>query len=320
MLLIRTCAKFYSSAPFKLNVALVGKLRKEMECSISKAKDALTSTKNDYDAAIEWLKNDQLASAAKKQEKLSSRIAVEGLIGISVHEAGINASLVELNCETDFVAKSPAFVDLVSRIANTAVLYETGTGQEIISPIDIESLSKRNIVDSEESLKAAEEQKTIQEACTQVIGKLGENIKLRRGFIGHQVGLEPLIFGGYAHTSAGLPSGLGRLGSLVCLKSSGKLSFDQRKELAGFAKKIAQHVSGFAPQSIGPSEGVPEESVLLNQPYLFGGGTITEILQKQSESLNTKLSIIDIKRYECGEGLEKKVDNFAEEVMAQIKN
>ncbi|KAJ3272949.1 Elongation factor Ts, mitochondrial [Terramyces sp. JEL0728] len=291
-----------------------------MECSISKAKDALTNTNNDFDAAIEWVKNDQLASAAKKQEKLSTRVAAEGLIGISVHEIGINASLVELNCETDFVAKSPAFVDLVSRIASTAVLYETGTGGDVISPINIESLSTRNIVDSDESLKAEEEQKSIQEACTQVIGKLGENIKLRRGLIGHQVGLEPLIFGGYAHTSAGLPSGLGRLGSLVCLQSSDKLSFDQRKELAGFAKKIAQHVSGFAPQSIAPADGVPEEAVLLSQPYLFGGGTVLEALQKQSESAKTGLSIVDIKRYECGEGLEKKVENFADEVMAQIKN
>ncbi|KAI8901480.1 elongation factor TS-domain-containing protein [Globomyces pollinis-pini] len=299
----------------KVNVSFIAKLRKETECTISKAKEALGNTNNDYDLALQWLKDDLAESALKKSEKLSNRVTVEGLVGIYTHPMGISGSLVELNCETDFVAKASLFVNLVSKVTKTVSLFETGdnTSHNWIKPVDIASLLQRNLVDSEQV-------ETVQESCRGVIGKLGENIQIRRGIVAHQDGQSNLIIGGYAHAAGQvLPPGLGRLGSIVVLEASENLQNNQREVLATFANKLAQHISGFNPSSIDLKEGVTEEYALLEQSYLFGGGSVREVLESTGSKLNVKLSVKEFQRLECGEGLEKKSDNFAEEVRAQIK-
>jgi elongation factor Ts len=270
---------------------------------MSKAKDALVKHNNDYQKAL-----DEINSQQVNTQKLASRIVQEGLLAVYSHPAGFHSSLVELNSETDFVAKSPAFIQLIERIAHSAALMETGEGSGVIKTLDVNSLLDKTLLESETT-------QTVTQGITAVIGKLKENIQLRRGLVFNDDGTG-LISGSYAH-GASLPSGGGRVASIVVLKAN--VSNDKRTEIAAFAKKLAQHVSGFAPLSIATNDSVPSESALIEQPFLFGGGTVAQVVNEVSRKHSCTIDIIDFKRLECGEGIEKKADNFAEEVMAQIK-
>ena len=306
-------SRSYSASGGSTKIQLVSKLRKEMDCSISKAKEALEAHQFIYSDAVAWLKKEMEESALKKAEKVKSRNAVEGLVAVYNHPYGMSASLVEINCETDFVAKSDLFCDLAQKIASTAALFEKDPSIAI-SDISIDTLISRPLVDSNYG--------TVQEGCNAVIGKLGENIKPRRGLVAlQQNGGDQLVFGAYAHAAGQLvPAGLGRLGSLVALESSTPpFEISKRTELAQLAKKIAQHICGFSPLSIHSKDGVDEECVLMNQSFLFGGGTVAQVLVEESKKHGIELSISEFKRWECGEGLLKETTDFATEVANQIK-
>jgi elongation factor Ts len=270
---------------------------------MSKAKDALLKHNNDYQKALQEINSQQINT-----QKLASRVVQEGLLAVYSHPAGFHSSLVELNSETDFVAKSPAFIQLIERIAHSAALMETGEGSSVIKTLNVESLLEKTLLESDTT-------QTVKQGITSVIGKLKENIQLRRGLVFNDDGTG-LISGSYAH-GASLPSGVGRVASIVVMKAN--VTNEKRTEIATFAKKLAQHVSGFAPLSISSCKDSPSESVLVEQPFLFGGGTVAQVIEDLSRKHNASIEIVDFKRFECGEGIEKKTDNFAEEVMAQIK-
>jgi elongation factor Ts len=275
---------------------------------MSKAKEVLLKHNNDYASALKDLQSEQVNTS-----KFQTRSATEGLIGIFNHPFGFHSSLVELNCETDFVGKAPAFVDLVQGIAKTVALTETGIGNQFIKSVDLDSFGTKSC------LMESETQQTVNEAILATIGKLKENIKLRRGFVFNDDGTN-LISGAYAHSGGvSLPAGVGRLGSMVVIQSDSKLSNEQREQLTLFSKKLAQHVSGFSPQSIYSEQGIPDDAVLMKQEYLFGGGTVDQVCKSIQEKLKVKIIVVDMKRYECGQGLERKQDNFAQEVMSQLK-
>jgi elongation factor Ts len=280
----------------KVNVKLVAQLRKETECSMSKAKDALVKHENDYQKALH-----EIQHSLVNTKKLASRATTEGLVCAYSHPIGVHSAVVELNSETDFVAKSPSFVELIERIATTAALLETGNGSRVIKKLDIEILLQKSLVG---------DNKSVSEGIASVIGKLKENIQLRRGIVFHDDGTG-LISGSYAH-GVSTQRGVGRVASIIVLKSP------KNDEMVRFAQKLAQHVAGFAPKSIHPAQGIEDEFVLMNQPYLFGGGPVVQVISAL-EQQHGPIEIIDFERLECGEGIERKVDDFAQQVMSQIK-
>jgi len=186
-----------SSTPFQPTLKLVAELRKRTTATIQKAREALTATNGDVNAALEWLEKDRAISGAKKAEKVAGRTAGEGLIGVSVLNKGttgndpinigVRAAIVELNCETDFVARNELFQKLTRDLAFTiAYLSEAPvqTAQEyektgFIQEIDISSLQKAPILESEDPDQAPTA-KTIESAVRDLINAVGENISIRR--------------------------------------------------------------------------------------------------------------------------------------------
>ncbi|KAI8908992.1 elongation factor TS-domain-containing protein [Gorgonomyces haynaldii] len=240
---------------------------------------------NHYENAIQWLKDDEEQSSQKRAQKLSSRNTTEGLVG--VYSDG-SASMVEINCETDFVAKSDLFVDLVKQVSKNAAGYGAG-----LQDVSVDEILAKKIEDQ-----------SVKELITFTIGKLGENIQLRRVVSSKEE--KDTIYGAYSHQGGqSLPQGMGRISSLVQIKCEPK-----NQEIQPLARKLAQHISGFNPTSV---------QELYDQPYLFGGGSVKEILDQEAQKLGVKCDIVDFKRWECGEGLEKKQENFAEEVARQMK-
>jgi elongation factor Ts len=222
----------------------------------------------------------------------------------------MHAGLIEFNCETDFVAKSSLFCELVQKTANTSVLFSSPQSDNLISPIDITSLLSRSLVDGDGS--------TVQEATINIIGKLGENIKPRRGLVAHQDSQSAIVFGAYAHSAGQIvPAGLGRVASIVALKAPG-IDIPNRLKLVPVANKIAQHISGFAPECISLTEGIQEEATLLEQQFIFGGGSVKDVLESFSSSHQIDIQIIEMARWTCGDGLKKEESNFAAEVAQQI--
>jgi elongation factor Ts len=209
--------------------------------------------------------------------------------------------MVEINSETDFVSKSQPFIDLVSFVSRT---------------------SRCSNVE-----KVLETQPEIQAEITSVVGKLGENIKLRR--VVHVPSSSTRILGIHSHSAQSLPIWMGRIGSIVSLEltwpgafsSDSALESDKqqvsskvRNELTAFANKLAQHLSGFNPTSI--SEG---DECLMRQDFLFGGGKVEQVLSEQAKTIGGSIVVAEMCRWECGEGLTRVQENFAEEVAKQMR-
>eukprot|EP00842_Homolaphlyctis_polyrhiza_P001999 jgi/Hompol1/27/HPOL_001030-RA len=314
----------------KLDVALIAKLRKETQCTITKAKEALaavaaSSASGDlYAAALSWLEQDLAESSAKKAAKVGDRATAEGLVVVVADaESGTHAAMVEVNSETDFVAKSPLFGELLHRIGATAasirepapIQGSDGLRDRVaLATVPTEKLLGMNLADSPSQ--------TVKDAFTETIGKLGENLRLRRALVGI-VADSRHVFGTYAHSGGNaLAPGLGRFASIVALAHSQPLAPEERVKIAQFARKIAQHITGFAPKAIhadpnATPDAIAPEEALLSQDFLFGGGSVADALAAFSAELGKQIYVADFARYACGEGLEKKADNFAEEVMKQ---
>ncbi|KAJ3089310.1 Elongation factor Ts, mitochondrial [Quaeritorhiza haematococci] len=350
---------FLQSSPIKANVSLIAKIRKETQCSISKAKEALIAANNDYDAALEWLEKDAAASGAKKAAKVSGRTAKEGIIAVLggltnnngsgeetlVRGAG-RAFMVEINSETDFVSRSDIFKEFVQGVAATGYLL----GEEIVSteganvsgirPVSIDTLLASPLLPT--MTQAADVAgKTVQQALIETIGKLGENIQIRRA-----VAITPkpspttlfeikqrqqgprsfVVTGVYVHSSGGenLPRNLGRIGGVVALDvepTPSEVNETFLKERVPLlAKQLAQQVVGFAPTSLGSYEEATstDATSLYGQDFMLGGGTVRNVLKEMETENGVKLRIVGFERFECGEGIEKEESNFAEEVAKQV--
>ncbi|KAI9098167.1 elongation factor TS-domain-containing protein [Phlyctochytrium arcticum] len=311
--------------------------RKEIQVSPSKFLEALSATGgSSYKACLEWLIKDAAAAEAKKEAKLS-RVAAEGLLGLC--QSGNNAALVEFNSETDFVARSKEFVDLVQRTAFTAsvngedFVNDTPGYFTALSAIEFNSLLECSLMPDPAApeLPAADlHGKTVKESILETIGKLGENIRMPRALVtnapleDHQDSF--LFAGGYVHSAdSTLPSGVGRLGSLVVLEAfveeGEKFTESKRAEFTSLAKKLAQHITRFSPllstdrdlnflikkdllpddaRNEGESEDEFRDRVVLNrQPFLFGGGSVGDFLCQHG------VQVFDFVRWECGEVLEE---------------
>lgn len=286
-----------------LNVALIKQLRDRTGAGMTDCKKALEETNNDIEAACDWLREKGIAKAAKK----SGRIAAEGTTYVLT--SGNDAVILEVNSETDFVAKSDAFKDLVKEVAN--ILLDK-------KPANVE-----------------EAKEVTKELFTNATVKIGEKLDLRRFEILHKE--DNQTFGSYIHMG-------GKISALLVLNG------DNAEAAQGIAMHIAANRPTYLTTNDIPAEAVAQEtaiqmeaskqdeklankpanvleniikgkvskyfaeSALVEQDYLLEPGTKVGAYLK-----NHSLSIVKFVRFETGEGLEKRVENFAEEVQKQMQ-
>ena len=287
-------------------------LREMTNCGMMDCKKALTETDGDMDKAVEFLREKGLATAAKK----AGRIAAEGLVNASVF--GNVGVVVEINTETDFVAKNADFQNFVSSVAEC--IAKT-------NPADVEALKNTKLNDTQ----------TVGEALTEKIATIGENMNLRR-------------FERYEGVNEAYVHGGGRIGVLVNFKlGDDAKAADETFKAA--AKDIAMQIAAVMPRYVKEdevpaevvekekeilkaqalNEGKPEaivekmvggrikkfykEVCLVDQPYIKDGDiSVAQFLKNIGNEIGTTVEVVKFARLEKGEGLEKKVDDFAAEV------
>ncbi len=288
-----------------ITAALVKELRDVSGAGMMDAKKALTENNGDMDAAIDWLRTKGLATAAKK----SNRTAAEGLVAVDVSDG--TGVVIEVNSETDFVAKNQDFQNMVGSFAKCA-----------LSVSDIDSLNGTLIAD-----------KKVSEILTDKIATVGENMSLRR-----MAKLSGDTVASYIHNS--VAPGMGKIGVLVALKGVN----------SDFAKQVAMHVAATNPASLSENDlssdilsreksilteqaresGKPEQVIekmiegrlkkfLADVTLLGQNFVINPDLTVGKAAAEVGVEILGFLRFEVGEGIEKKQENFAEEVAAQLK-
>ncbi len=287
-------------------------LREMTNCGMMDCKKALTETDGDMDKAVEFLREKGLATAAKK----AGRIAAEGLVNASVF--GNVGVVVEINTETDFVAKNADFQNFVSSVAEC--IAKT-------NPADVEALKNTKLNDTQ----------TVGEALTEKIATIGENMNLRR-------------FERYEGVNEAYVHGGGRIGVLVNFKLGDDAKAADETFRAA-AKDIAMQIAAVMPRYVKEdevpaevvekekeilkaqalNEGKPEaivekmvggrikkfykEVCLVDQPYIKDGDmSVAQFLKNIGNEIGTTVEVVKFARLEKGEGLEKKVDDFAAEV------
>src|SRR5690348_13008689 len=301
----------------EITAGSVKELRERTGAGMMDCKKALAETNGEMEAAIDWLRAKGLSAAAKK----AGRTAAEGLVGVAVE--GTRGAVVEVNSETDFVAKNELFQDFVRNVAKLAL--EHGTDVEALGAVQYPGGG------------------TVQEKLTDNIAKIGENQSLRRAAV-LEVGEGAVV--SYVHNQ--VAPGLGKIGVLVALESSAPA--DTLNELG---RQIAQHVAAAHPQaldadSIDPAlverersiamekareSGKPDniiekmvegglakfrkENALLSQLFVRDNKTpVAEVVATAAKEAGTGIQLIGFVRYQLGEGIEKQQSDFAAEVAA----
>ena len=302
----------------EVTAALVKQLREKTGAGMMDCKKALSENGADVEAATDWLRKKGLAAAAKK----AGRIASEGLVGVAIEAT--RGALVEINSETDFVARNDDFQTLVRSIADLAP--EAKGDADRLQAIEVPS-SGRSVTDE----------------ITQAVATIGENINFRRTA---SLEVDEGVIASYVHNQ--LAPGLGKIGVLVALKSAGDPG-----ELEGLGKQIAMHVAAAKPEAVSidrldaetvnreraiyadqaKSSGKPdniiekivdgrmrkfyEEAVLLEQVFVVDTDLkVKQAVDRVAEKLGTAITVTDFVRFALGEGLETKTENLADEVAA----
>jgi elongation factor Ts len=302
-----------------ITAALVKDLRTATGAGMMDCKKALTETDGDLDAAIDWLRQKGLSAAAKK----SSRIASEGLVG--AFSTGKVGTLVEVNSETDFVARNDAFQGFVSTLARLA------EGAD-----DIDGLA---------AMDYPETGRTVAEELTHNIATIGENMTLRR-MVKLTVNEGAVVT--YMHNAAA--EGLGRIGVLVALESAAPAD-----ALTALGKQLSMHVAAADPASLSADDLDPEvvakerqflidqavesgkpqdiaekmvegrmkkflkDVVLLEQAFVVDGETpVGQVIANAAQDAGGAIRLTGFARFSLGEGIEKEETDFAAEVAAQL--
>jgi elongation factor Ts len=288
-----------------VSAAMVKELRDQTGAGMMDCKAALSETSGDLEAAVDWLRKKGLSKAAKK----AGRVAAEGLIGVAVK--GGKGNLVEVNSETDFVARNDLFQGLVKMIADVAL----GTGPNV-----------------DKILAAKAGKITIEEAIADSIAKIGENMSLRRAA---ELSVAKGAIASYVHNA--VSDGLGRIGVIVALESTGK-----EDELKAFGRMVAMHVASANPQAIDPSgldsaaierekavlsekakaQGKPanvidkivesglktfyKEVCLLDQGFIFDDKkSVAQAVKEAEAKAGAPIKITGFVRFALGEGIER---------------
>ncbi len=303
----------------EITAAAVKELREKSGAGMMDCKKALTETNGDIEAASDWLRSKGLAAAAKK----SSRTAAEGLVGVAV--AGTKGVAVEVNSQTDFVAKNEIFQGFVREV--TAVALEQSID-------DVDALKAQAITGG-----------TIEDVLVANIATIGENQVLRRA---KKVEVTNGAVIPYVHNAAA--PGLGKIGVLVALESDAGVDV-----LEPLGKQIAMHIAAAFPLALsvedldpevvereaailreknadrivgkpadvaekilnGPVEKFKKENALLTQAFVMDGKTpVGDVIAKAGKDAGATITLVDYVRFQLGEGIEKEESDFAAEVAA----
>jgi len=299
-----------------ISATMVKELRDKTGAGMMDCKAALGETSGDMEAAVDWLRKKGLAKAAKK----AGRVAAEGLIGIAI--APLKGSVVEVNSETDFVARNDLFQGLVKMVAQVAL--DQGA--------DVEKIKAAKVGDA-----------TVADALNSAIATIGENMTLRRAAV---LSVGKGAIGQYVHSS--VADGLGKIGVLVALESAGDVA-----ELTALGRQVAMHVASANPQAIDPSgldptvvarekdvladkfrqQGKPDnviakivesglktfykEVCLLEQAFIFDDKkTVAQALKDAEGKVGSAITVTAFVRYALGEGIDRQESDFAAEVAA----
>ena len=305
----------------EITAALVKDLREKTGAGMMDCKRALTETSGDVEQAVDWLRKKGLAAAAKK----AGRVAAEGLVGVQT--AGKVGAAVEVNSETDFVARNERFQEFVTGVTKAA-------------------LSQGDDVAALKQVQVGDFGNTVEAHLTSLVATIGENMNLRRA---KRLEVGSGVVVGYVHNA--LTAGLGKIGVLVALESTA-----DEAALAPLGKQLAMHVAAAAPQfldvaSVDPAaldrerevlkeqaraSGKPEniiekmvegrvrkyyeEVVLLEQVYVIDGETkISKVVEAAAKAAGQPIKLTGFARFVLGEGIEKEASDFAAEVAAVAK-
>jgi elongation factor Ts len=289
-----------------ISAAMVKELRERTGAGMMECKKALVETDGDLDAAIEQMRKSGMAKADKK----AGRTAADGLVSIKVSDDGKKAAIVEVNCETDFVAKGDDFVAFADHIAQSALDKQ---------PADLDALLAlpgHDAASIEESRKA-------------LISKLGENMNVRRfQLINAKGNVYSYMHGARIGVAIDLEGGDETLGKDLAMHIAASRPMcvaeaDVDPEVIAKEREIftAQAAESGKPADIvekmvdGRVKKYLKENTLLGQPFVKDPDQTVEQLLKKANA-----SVASFVRFEVGEGIEKKTENFADEVMAQIKS
>ena len=305
-----------------ITAQMVKELREKTGVGMMDCKNALQENDGDVEAAIDWLRTKGLAKAAKK----AGRVAAEGLIGVADGDG--KAAIVELNAETDFVARNDQFQALGSAIA-AAALGTDGTLAAVTSA----------------ELPGAG--KSVETAITDAITTIGENMALRRSDV---LSVETGVVASYVHSA--VAPGLGKIGIIVALESAG-----DKAKLSTLGRQVAMHIAAASPLAVDVGDldagtvnreravfaeqaresGKPEniiekmvqgrlrkfyeESVLLKQVFVIDGENAVEAVLKSAEAdIGAPVRVAGFIAYRLGEGIEREESDFAAEVAAAVGN
>jgi elongation factor Ts len=299
-----------------ITAQMVKELREMTGAGMMDCKSALNETNGDIEAAVDLLRKKGLSKAAKK----AGRVAAEGLVGIWAD--GARAAVVEVNSETDFVARNEQFQGLVKMIAHVALK----TGGDVEAILAAPATSGGSVAD----------------AIASSVATIGENMSLRRASV---LSVTDGVVGSYVHNA--VEPGLGKIGVLVALESTGN-----KDELAALGRMVAMHVAATNPLALDfagldpavvareqailaeKNAGKPEnvlakivesglktyakEVCLLDQLYIHDGGkTVAQSLKEAEGKIGAPVKLTAFARYALGEGIEKAESDFAAEVAAQ---
>ena len=291
-----------------VTASLVKELREKTGAGMMDCKKVLTETDGDMEKAIELLRERGIAKAAKK----SGRVAAEGLVEAVVSEDGKSGAVIEVNSETDFVAKNEEFKTFVENVANQVLKT---------NPKDVEELLAQPAM--------FEEGKTVQEALVGKIATIGENLTIRRFARFESEGLvEKYIHGdGKIAVLVNMKKGDSTVAKDICMQiAAARPEYVRREEVP--EERVAKEMEILKVQTM--NEGKPEaiaekivqgrigkfyeEICLVDQVFVKDSSMKVSELLKQKDA-----DVVEFARFEKGEGIEKKEENFAEEVMKQIK-
>ena len=299
-----------------VTAALVKELRERTGAGMMDCKKALVETDGDIEKAIDYLREKGIMKAQKK----AVRIAAEGLVRVAFGEGNKTASIVEVNSETDFVAKNEEFIEFVEDLAK-------------------EVLAKGNMP-MEQFMAEPFGEGTVQETLTAKVAKIGENLSIRRFA---KVEEDGVVYVGYTH-------GGGRIGVIVGIKTDAAAD-----EIAAVGKDVAMQVASMNPKFVNEDGVDPEylenekkilteqvlnegkkpemverivagkikkelkEVCLLDQPFVKDGDvSVQQYVANAAKEIGKDMEVVSMIRYEVGEGIEKKEDDFAAEVAAQV--
>lgn len=305
----------------EITASLVKELREKSGAGMMDCKKALTETQGDLEKAVDWLRTKGLSAAAKK----AGRVAAEGLVAVVAE--GTRGALIEVNAETDFVGRNETFQKFVVEAARIALANGGDLAKVAAAPFPGTG-------------------RDVQGELTHLIATIGENMSLRRAAM---LSVSDGVVAAYMHNK--VAPDLGKIGVLIALESTG-----DKAKLEALARQLAMHVASTNPQSLTVAELDPasiereravlaekagqsgkspdivakmvegglrkfhQEVVLLEQAFVIDGKTkVSKVVDDAAKQVGAPVRLTGFLRFALGEGIEKKAEDFAAEVAAQLK-